>query len=74
MARRNPAASSSLTPAGHISSSAHNENEGWFSSFKRREWDSPERRASNISIATSLGLFFGSIAVIRTFGEAMAPA
>lgn len=71
MARRNAKGGSQLTHAG---GSSVPENEGFFASLKRSEWDSPERRASNISVATSLALFFGSIAVFRTFGEALAPA
>jgi hypothetical protein len=42
--------------------------------FKRMEWDIPEKRAGNISIITSLSLFFGSIVAFRVFGDALAPA
>ncbi|KAF8316175.1 hypothetical protein DL93DRAFT_2056569 [Clavulina sp. PMI_390] len=50
------------------------DDESAFQRFKRSEWDNPEKRAGNVNIVLSLGLFFGSIAAIRLFGDAIAPA
>lgn len=72
MARRNP---KSGAPA-HITHSLGGEpvEENAWQRFKRMEWDIPEKRAGNISIITSLSLFFGSIVAFRMFGDALAPA
>lgn len=72
MARRNAKAGA---PAhiGHPSMGPSEDESSW-QRIKREEWDNPEKKAGNIAIATSLGLFFSSIVAIRLFGDALAPA
>lgn len=72
MARRNPK-SGSPAHIGHSSVGIPAEESTW-QRFKRIEWDIPEKRAGNITIITSLSLFFGSIVAFRMFGDALAPA
>ena len=49
-------------------------NESAFSRFMREEIFSPENLPGNLSILTSVVVFFGGIAAMRTWGELMIPA
>ena len=42
--------------------------------FLRTEVFAPEKLPGNISIASALGVFFGGIVVIRTWGDLLVPA
>ncbi|KAI0716141.1 hypothetical protein C8T65DRAFT_572376, partial [Cerioporus squamosus] len=53
---------------------AHDPNESAISRFMREEIFSPENLPGNLSILTSVVVFFGGIAAIRTWGELMIPA
>ena len=53
---------------------AHDPNESAFSRFIREEIMSPENIPGNLSILTSVAVFFGGIAAMRTWGELMIPA
>ncbi|CEL52738.1 hypothetical protein RSOLAG1IB_11081 [Rhizoctonia solani AG-1 IB] len=49
-------------------------NEGGFSSFMRTEVWAADKRAGNLSLLTGVGLFFGSIVLVRNFGDLLIPA
>ena len=49
-------------------------NESAVSRFMREEIFSPENLPGNLSILTSVVVFFGGIAAMRTWGELMIPA
>ena len=53
---------------------AYDPNESAFSRFMREEVFSPENLPGNLSILTSVVVFFGGIAAMRTWGELMIPA
>ena len=52
----------------------HDPNESAFSRFVREEIFSPENIEGNVKILTSVVVFFGGIAAMRTWGELMIPA
>ena len=52
----------------------HDPNESAFSRFVREEILSAENLPGNLSILTSVAVFFGGIAAMRTWGELMIPA
>ncbi|QRW19803.1 hypothetical protein RhiXN_01209 [Rhizoctonia solani] len=49
-------------------------NEGRFSRFMRTEVWAADKRAGNLSLLTGTGLFFGSIVLVRNFGDLLIPA
>ena len=49
-------------------------DESTFSRFMREEIFSPENIEGNLKILTSVVVFFGGIAAMRTWGELMIPA
>ncbi|EUC65730.1 transmembrane protein, putative, partial [Rhizoctonia solani AG-3 Rhs1AP] len=49
-------------------------NEGAFSSFMKNEIWAADKRAGNISLLTGVGLFLGSIILVRNFGDLLIPA
>ncbi|KAI0762264.1 hypothetical protein C8Q74DRAFT_1206329 [Fomes fomentarius] len=53
---------------------AFDPNESAVSRFVREEILSPENLPGNLSILTSVVVFLGGIAAIRTWGELMIPA
>ncbi|QRW05874.1 hypothetical protein RhiLY_04873 [Ceratobasidium sp. AG-Ba] len=59
-----------LTQSGPV----HDPNEGAFARFMRTEVWAADKRAGNLSLLTGVGLFFGSIVVVRNFGELLIPA
>ncbi|EJF56142.1 hypothetical protein BD309DRAFT_874313 [Dichomitus squalens] len=72
MARRAPAA---VSPFGVPQRRAiQDPNESAFSRFLREEIFSPENIEGNLKIVTSVVVFFGGIAAMRTWGELMIPA
>jgi hypothetical protein len=74
MARRNPKPGAAAHIAHSSVGTPAEETESVWQWFKRQEWDIPEKRVGNITIVTSLSLFFGSIVAFRVFGDALAPA
>lgn len=48
--------------------------EGAFAKFMRTEVWAPEKRTGNLSLLTGVGLFFGSIVLVRNFGDLLIPA
>ncbi|PPQ96098.1 hypothetical protein CVT26_004730 [Gymnopilus dilepis] len=76
MARRGaPAAHPSYLPhPQHDVRALNDPNESAFSRFLRTEVFAPEKLPGNISIASALGVFFGGIVVIRTWGDLLVPA
>ncbi|KAG8713646.1 hypothetical protein FRC11_011547 [Ceratobasidium sp. 423] len=49
-------------------------DEGVFSSFMKNEVWAADKRAGNISLLTGVGLFLGSIVLVRNFGDLLIPA
>ncbi|RDX45046.1 hypothetical protein K466DRAFT_588806 [Polyporus arcularius HHB13444] len=52
----------------------HDPNESAISRFMREEIFAPENIPGNLSILTSVVVFFGGIAAMRTWGDLMIPA
>ncbi|KAF8342886.1 uncharacterized protein EI90DRAFT_800940 [Cantharellus anzutake] len=74
MARRTPVPPSYLTQAGQGLFAPPPEDESAWSHFLRTQVYAPEFSQGNLNIVISIGLFAASIAAVRTFGEAFAPA
>ncbi|KAJ1310659.1 hypothetical protein OPQ81_009188 [Rhizoctonia solani] len=49
-------------------------NDGTFASFMKNEVWAADKRAGNLSLLTGVGLFFGSIVLVRNFGDLLIPA
>ncbi|KAH7330560.1 hypothetical protein B0J17DRAFT_678598 [Rhizoctonia solani] len=49
-------------------------DEGAFSSFMKNEVWAADKRAGNLSLLTGVGLFLGSIVLVRNFGDLLIPA
>ncbi|KAI1787629.1 hypothetical protein LXA43DRAFT_895931 [Ganoderma leucocontextum] len=72
MARRAPAGVSPFgVPQRRV---IHDPNESAFSRFMREEIFSPENIEGNLKVVTSVVVFFGGIAAMRSWGELMIPA
>ena len=73
MARRAPAGASPFgaPPPRRV---IDDPNESAVSRFMREEIFSPENLEGNLKILSSLVVFFGGIAAMRTWGELMIPA
>ncbi|KAM5537478.1 hypothetical protein V8D89_008805 [Ganoderma adspersum] len=73
MARRPPTGASPFgaPPPRRV---IHDPNESAFSRFMREEIFSPENVEGNLKIVSSVVVFFGGIAAMRTWGELMIPA
>ena len=75
-----PAMSRRAAPGGPLFATqpqrrvVHDPNESAFSRFLREEIFSPENLPGNVNILTSVAVFFGGIAAMRTWGELMIPA